>query len=196
MERSELRKQIFLTLQSNIPNVDSDGIKDIRDTISESMFLKPESELNDLELEHLLFYVRNNEKKCSKKQEYAVRGLAFEFAIHYHNYENFRLYNKLGQRKSAADVKLMIQEQYRQHGFRGIDNKYKDSLYKETANPKCNELLYKADFRKTEARKPESFYYGKMKANEASYLISRFGQILKQVTLLKPLGLNEHISEN
>lgn len=196
METAQLRQQIYLTCKSNCTSDDKDTIKEMRDTISCNHFGVPESDLNNQQLEELLFILRKGVKKCSKKQEYAVRGLAFEFAIHYHNYENFRLYNKLRQRKSAADVKLMIQEQYRQHGFRGIDNKYKDSLYKETANPKCHELLYKADFRKTEARKPESFYYGKMTANEASYLISRFGQILKQVTLLKPLGLNEHISEN
>lgn len=195
MERSELKRQIFLTCKSFVENVDDDQVKEIRDDISYKLFHKTTSELTDSELEDLLYHLRYGEKRCTKKQEYAVRGHAFEFAIHYHNYENFREFNKLGVRKSAADVKLMIQEEFKQNGYRAIKPKHKEALVKETANPKCKELLVEGGFRKT-IGKPDSFYYDKMTLKEASYLISRFGQILNKAKILKPIGFEKQISDN
>jgi len=194
MQRSELRKQIFLTCLSNC-NYDKDRARVMRADISYKQFGKAEVELSDKELKELLHYLRFGVKLCTKKQENTVRGYAFEFAIYYHDYSKFRVINKVGDLMTPNDVKLMIQELYKNGSYRDIPSKYKVALVKQTANPVCNRILFESDLRK-EAKKPEVFYYEKMTASEADYLIRRFMKLLSEVKIHRQLGFDKQISNN
>lgn len=194
MDKAQLRKQIFLTCLSNC-HYDKDRARAMREDISYKMFSKSEAELTDKQLEDLLHFLRFGEKRCTKKQENTVRGYAFEFAIYYHDYANLRVVNKVGEVMNPNDVKTMIQELYKNGSYRDVPGKFKVALMKETANPKCNQLLQEADYR-DEAKKPNVFYYDKMSASEADYLIRRFMKLLSEVKIHHPLGFEKQISNN
>lgn len=195
MTRADLRKQIYLTCLSNTHYRGEDMAKAMRADISFQMFGKAEEELTDKELTDLLHFLRFGVKLCTKKQENTVRGYAFEFAIYYHDYSKFKVINKVGEVMNPNDVKLMIQELYKNGTHRDIPSKYKKALVKETANPICNRLLWESDLRQ-EAKKPDVFYYEKMTASEADYLIRRFMKLLSEVKIQHSLGVEKQISNN
>lgn len=198
MNTASLRQQIFLTCRNLCYLKDTDSVKQLRDDVSCKLFNRPESELSDVERTRLLNYLRTHKPDrvyCTRKQSNTVRNLALEYAVFYYNYDDLTVLNKLGERMLPEDVKLMIQQQYKNDGYAALSSKVKTTLFEQSANPKCRNLLIEAGLR-TNVGKSTIFYYDRMTHQEADYLIKRFTKLLAKTKMIRPLGVNNQISNN
>jgi len=198
MNTATLRQQIFLTCRSLSYLKDGDNVRLLRDDAANKLFNRPEPQLSDVERSRLLNYLRTNKPQrvfCTRKQSNTVRNMAFEYAIFYYDYTHITMVNKLGATMQPEDIKLMIQEQYKNGSYADLSPKVKVTLFEQSANPKCRNLLIDAGLR-TSVGKSTIFYYDRMTHDEADYLIKRFTKILAKTKMIKPLGVTNQISNN
>lgn len=197
-ETATLRKKIYAICLNLSYLKDSDNVKLLRDDTSNKLFSRPESELNDYERKRLIGYLLNRKPArvfCTRRQSNTVRNLALEYAIYYYNYKDLTVLNKLGEPMLADDIKLMIQEQYKKDGYAALSTKIKITLFENSANPKCRNLLIDAGMR-TRVGSSTIFYYDRMTHDEADYLIKRFTKLLAKTKMIRPLGVTNQISNN
>ena len=166
---------------------DVEEIKAVRDSVTQDMFDRDYTELNDMELvlciEHLNMMQKNEiPERATPSQLKLLRWYQFNCAYIYANWEQAMFtIEETGEWLSGEALKLFVFQKI-EKGERVPSNIFR-WMYENWINPTAHKFMLEAELKKS-VRNKYNFHYEYLTPLEAAVLINRFGQMYMTLTKL------------